>query len=165
MKFRPYMAEDAKEILSWIKDEREFRLWSADRYENYPALPSDINDNYIECGKTSDFFAFTLEDEGEIIGHLILRVPEETKETVRLGFIIVNRSIRGKGYGRKLIEEAIKYAKNNLNAKEINLGVFDNNKSAFECYKAVGFEVVSMQKGAYQFYDEQWDCAEMVLKK
>ena len=62
-------------------------------------------------------------------------------------------------------KEAIKYAKNNLNAKEINLGVFDNNKSAFECYKAVGFEVVSMQKGAYQFYDEQWDCAEMVLKK
>ena len=35
MKFRPYKEEDAKEILTWIKNEREFRLWSADRYKNY----------------------------------------------------------------------------------------------------------------------------------
>lgn len=49
MYFRKYKEDDAKEILSWIKDEREFRLWSADRYNNYPALPSDINNNYLEC--------------------------------------------------------------------------------------------------------------------
>ena len=51
MNIRPYKEEDAKEILSWIKNEREFRLWSADRYNNYPALPSDINDNYSKFDK------------------------------------------------------------------------------------------------------------------
>lgn len=123
MNFRKYIEEDAKEILSWIKDEREFRLWSADRYNNYPALPSDINDNYLECQKTLNFYPFTLEDNGKIIGHLILRNPGEDRQVVRLGFIIVDRSIRGKGYGKKLIKQAIKYAKEKLGAKEINLGV------------------------------------------
>ena len=150
MNFRKYKEDDAKEILSWIKDEREFRLWSADRYNNYPVLPSDINDNYLECQKTSNFYPFTLEDAGKIIGHLILRNPKEDKEVVRLGFIIVDRSIRGKGYGKKLIKEAIKYAKEELGAKEINLGVFTSNESAYECYKSVGFNVVSVEKDAYR---------------
>lgn len=163
MNFRTYKEEDAKEILSWIKDEREFRLWSADRYKNYPASPLDINSNYLECKKTSDFYAFTLEDEEKIIGHLILRNPEKNKEVIRLGFVIVDSSIREKGYGKILINEAIKYAKEKLGTKKINLGVFTNNKSAFECYKSIGFKVVDIKKDAYHFYDEQWDCAEMIL--
>lgn len=165
MNFRKYKEDDAKEILSWIKDEREFRLWSADRYNNYPALPSDINDNYLQCQKTLNFYPFTLEDEGKVIGHLILRNSGEDKEVVRLGFFIVDRNIRGKGYGKKLIKEAIKYAKKELGAKEINLGVFTSNESAYECYKSVGFNVVDVEKDAYRFYDEQWDCAEMILKQ
>ena len=164
MNFRTYKEEDAKEILSWIKNEREFRVWSADRYNNYPALPSDINNNYLECQKTSNFYPFTLEDEGKIIGHLILRNPGENKDVIRLGFIIIDKEIRGKGYGKKLIKEAIKYAKEKLDAKKVNLGVFKSNESAFECYKSVGFKVIDIEKDAYRFYEEQWDCIEMILE-
>ena len=45
MNLRRYKEDDAKEILNWIKNEKEFRLWSADRYESYPVTPSDINNN------------------------------------------------------------------------------------------------------------------------
>ena len=100
MNFRIYKEEDAKEILSWIRNEREFRLWSFDRYKEYPALPSDINMNYLKCKESSNFYPFTLEDEGKIIGHIILRNPGENKEIIRLGFIIVDNNIRGKGYGK-----------------------------------------------------------------
>ena len=165
MELRAYKDEDAKEILSWIKNEREFRLWSADRYKDYPASPSDINNNYSECKKTSSFYPFTLEDEGKVIGHLILRNPNENKDVIRMGFIIVDSSIRGKGYGKKLIQEAIRYAKDKLGAKEINLGVFINNEGALRCYKSVGFKVTDIEKGAYKFHDEEWDCAEMILDK
>lgn len=101
MIFREYKEDDAKQILNWIKDEREFRLWSADRYNTYPILPSAMNNNYIQCKKTSKFYPFTLEDEGKIIGHIILRNTGESKEVIRLGFIIVDDNIRGKGYGKK----------------------------------------------------------------
>ena len=49
MEFRKYQKEDAKEILSWIKTERDFRLWSADRYDKYPIKAEDINTNYEKC--------------------------------------------------------------------------------------------------------------------
>ena len=164
MNLRIYKNDDAKEILSWIKDEREFRLWSADRYEDYPIKPEDITSNYVESAKSSHFYALTLEDKGKIIGHLILRNPDQNKDVVRLGFIIVNNKIRGKGYGKILINEGIKYAKEQLGAKVINLGVFTNNESAYKCYESVGFEKVHVDKNVYQFYNENWDCAEMVLR-
>ena len=163
MNFRIYKEEDAKEILSWIRNEREFRLWSADRYKEYPALPSDINTNYLKCKESSNFYPFTLEEDGKIIGHIILRNPGDSKETIRLGFIIVDKSLRGKGYGKLLINEAIQYSKEKLGAKEINLGVFTNNENALQCYKSIGFKLIRIEKNVYQFYDEHWDCAEMVL--
>ncbi len=164
MILRTYKEDDAKEILNWIKNEREFRLWSADRYEKYPASPEDINNNYLRSSKISEFYPLTLEDNGKIIGHLILRNPGENKEVIRMGFIIVDNSIRGKGYGKTLINLAINYAKENLGAKEINLGVFVNNDGALHCYESVGFKITEIENNAYQFYDEQWDCAEMILR-
>ena len=164
MLLRTYREEDAKIILTWIKNEREFRLWSADRYESYPITSKDINNNYSKIKEQSNFYPLTMEDDGKVIGHLILRNPNKNTEIIRMGFIIVDSSIRGKGYGKKLINSAIEYARNNLGAKEINLGVFVNNVAAFHCYQSVGFKITNIEKNVYQFYDEQWDCAEMVLK-
>ena len=164
MILREYQKEDAEEILKWISNEKEFRLWSADRYGDYPISPSDINDNYSKCMASSGFYPLTLEDDGKIIGHLILRDHPGDNTMLRLGFIIVDKSIRGKGYGKKLIFEAIKYAKEKFNIYNFSLGVFTNNENAFNCYKKVGFKIVDIINNAYKFYDEDWDCAEMVLK-
>lgn len=164
MLLRTYKEEDAEKILNWIKNEREFRLWSADRYENYPASPDDINNNYKKSKELSKFYPLTLEDDGKVIGHLILRNPSDNPEVIRMGFIIVDSSIRGKGYGKMLINTAIEFARDTLGAKEINLGVFVNNEGALHCYQSVGFEITNIEKNAYQFYDEEWDCAEMILK-
>ena len=111
MNLREYIESDAKEILSWIKTERELRLWSWERYKNYPVTPKDINDNYNEFKEKGEFYPMTLIDNEKIVGHLILRYPTEDKTLVRIGFIIINSDIRGKGYGKAIISEAMKYAR------------------------------------------------------
>lgn len=161
---RKYTKSDADEIIKWIKDERSLRLWSLDRYGVYPIKAEDINNNYDNCISLGNFYPMTLVDGDKIIGHLILRNPNENKDVVRLGFIIVNPDLRGKGYGKTLIKEAIKYAKNTLNSKEINLGVFENNESAYHCYKSVGFKEIRIDKNVFQFENESWNCIEMVLE-
>lgn len=165
MEFRKYRETDAAEILSWIANEREFKLWSADRYDKYPITSDDINDNYNECMKISAFYPMTLVDGEKIVGHLILRKPNLEENKIRLGFIIVDKKMRQKGYGRLLIKEAINYAKSFLNATEINLGVFANNENAYKCYTRIGFEEVGREEKALQFGSEYWDCVEMVLKE
>lgn len=164
MYLREYIESDAEKILSWITGERAFRLWSSDRYGEYPIVPDDINLNYKKCLKAGDFYPMTLVDSEEnVIGHLILRNPVEDKSIIRLGFIIVDNKVRRKGYGKKLLELAIEYAKEELKAKEISLGVFKDNESAYRCYTGVGFKEVEVGSNAYVFKDEAWDCVEMVL--
>ena len=166
MNLRKYEDSDASIILNWIDSERAFRLWSADRYGEYPINASDISLNYEECKKNGDFYPMTfVDDDNQVIGHLIFRNPGEDKTVVRLGFIIVDNEIRGKGYGKTLLNLAIKYAKDVLNATEINLGVFKNNENAYRCYSSVGFKEIRIEKDAYLFNDEHWDCVEMKLYK
>jgi RimJ/RimL family protein N-acetyltransferase len=109
MELRKYQETDAIEILKWTTNEREFRLWSADRYGKYPITPDDINKNYNECIKKIDFYPMTLVDGEKIVGHLILRRPNPEENKIRLGFIIVDNTMRKKGYGKLLINEAIKF--------------------------------------------------------
>ena len=40
MTLRPFNINDAPTILSWCKDKHAFRLWSADRYKDFPAQPA-----------------------------------------------------------------------------------------------------------------------------
>lgn len=165
MNFRPYKKEDACEIIKWINSERDLRLWSADRYGEYPISEDDINLNYELCSQSSNFYPFSLEEDGKVVGHLIMRVPGNDSGIIRFGFVIVDSSVRGRGYGKKLINYAIDYAKNILNVTEINLGVFHINNNAFNCYKSVGFEVVHIDIDAFKYNDESWNCVEMVLKR
>ena len=58
----------------------------------------------------------------------------------------------------------IKYAKEELNASEINLGVFKDNVSAHKCYTLVEFKEKSIEKFAYYYEDEAWDCIELFLE-
>ena len=163
MKLRKYIDSDANEILKWIKNERDFKLWSADRYPYFPITPDEMNLNYYNCSSTGTFFPMTFIDDNKIVGHIILRYPTDNKDIIRFGFIIINDAIRGKGYGKKLINEAIKYAKDVLLAKEITLGVFENNKNAYYCYKSVGFKEIYTEKNVLKFGNENWNCIEMKL--
>ena len=165
MEFRNYKEEDANEILKWIKNEREFRLWSARRYENYPIKPEEITEEYKNSSKKMEFYPMSLVENGKTVGHIVIRIPEDNKDIVRFGFIIVDNNIRGKGYGKNLINEAIKFTKTKFsNVKEITLGVFIINTSAVKCYESSGFKITEINKNFMEFEGEQWDCAEMCLK-
>jgi RimJ/RimL family protein N-acetyltransferase len=140
MRLRSFETEDAVIIASWIKNEREFRLWSADRFGCYPFDPMIMVSQYSESVKTGAFFPVTVvDDEGNIIGRLILRYTDEVHKTVRFGFVIVDRSLRGRGTGREMLALAKKYAAEVLHAERISLGVFECNEAAAGCYRAAGF--------------------------
>ena len=166
MNFREYKNEDANEIIKWIRNEKELIFWSADVYNKFPLDADDINNFYNLCKEKNNFYPMTLEDNNKVIGHLILRNPGDDNRIIRLGFVIVNPEIRGQGYGKKILNDAIEYAKNTLNAKEINLGVFEENQSAYYCYKSVGFiEDSSKEKETFKFNDRELNCVELKLEE
>lgn len=170
LKLRPYKQADAETIVSWIKDERALRKWSSDRYGAYPITAADINYKYLDCNgdceEPDNFYPLTLVDESGPVGHLILRYTDEAKSIIRFGFVIVNDSKRGRGYGKRMLQMAIRYAFDMLKAEKITLGVFENNPSAYFCYKAAGFREIPMEKEfIFEILGEQWKCIELEVKR
>ena len=159
MKLRPFNPNDAETILNWCKDKHTFRLWSADRYEDFPAQPEEMMKQY----KGDNMYPLTAIVGEEIVGHILLRHPSEDKSVIRFGFVIVDDSRRGKGYGKQMLSLAINHAQLELGANRITLGVFCDNNSAVECYKSVGFRISGTD--SYVIDGEEWKGYEMELKK
>ena len=90
-----------------------------------------------------------------------MRYPSEDKTVIRFGFVIVDDSKRGKGYGKQMLHLAIDYAQQKLGAKHITLGVFCDNLSAVECYKSVGFRIIGMD--SYVIDGGEWKGFEMEI--
>lgn len=170
MKLRPYKPQDAETIVSWIKDEEPLRKWSSDRYESYPITADDINHKYMvcngDCEESDNFYPLTAVTDEGIVGHLILRYTDKAKKIFRIGFVIVDDTKRGKGYGKSMIQMATEYAFNMLGADKVTLGVFENNLPAYNCYKAAGFKEIKMEEECiYDICGEKWKCIELEIER
>lgn len=168
LRLRHYKPQDAETIVSWIKDEEALRKWSSDRFGDFPITSEDINRKYLgyngDCAEPDNFYPLTAFDDSGVVGHLILRYTDAEKKVIRFGFVIIDDAQRGKGYGKQMLRLAIKYALEIFGAEKITLGVFDNNDSAYGCYKAVGFE----ENGEEMFcelFGKQWRIIEMEMNR
>lgn len=165
LRLRPYRKSDAKTIISWIKDERTFRLWCADRFENYPIAPEDLNDQYDNSPGAEDVYHFTAYDDNGIAGHINIRFPEPGNiDTVRFGYVIVDDKRRGQGLGKEMISLALRYAFEIMKAKKVTIGVFDGNKPAIGCYLSAGFRDTGVRE-KYSFHEVEWECLELERTK
>ena len=161
---RPYESGDAGTILSWVPGERAFRQWSADRYDKYPAAPEDMDALYDRGGP--GFFPFTVLEDGKIAGHFILRFPGGDRTRMRIGFMVVDSARRGQGLGRRIVEEAVRYAFQRWPVEKITLGVFGNNAPARRCYEAAGFRYdEDAERESLPMLGEEWECLEMERKR
>lgn len=163
MRLRAYTKEDSPVIAKWVRTEKELYQWSASIYGFYPLLPYSIDDNYVNAMKSGRFIPLTaVDDEGLPVGHFIIRYPNENDDSsVRIGFVIVDPNIRGKGCGRELMKLAVDYVKDNLTATRVDLGVFENNPKAKKCYSSVGFKDYGSHTVETPF--GQWYCTDMEL--
>lgn len=161
LRLRPYKSSDAETIVQWLGEEREFRLWCADRYDHYPISPVDMD----ACYQTQEeIYPMTAVEEGNILGHLTLRYVEQEQREVRLGFVIVDPAKRGKGRGRELVQLAARYAMLFLGAEKISLVAFEENVRAYTCYLAAGFkDVIEEPPKECGILGERWHYRKMEL--
>lgn len=156
-RLRSYNENDADTILSWISDERDFYKWSAGILGDYPISREQF-------GFVNNLMAFTAVNDDELIGFFTMRRPTENFDELRFGFIVVDPEKRGNGYGKGMLQLGIKYAQEIIGAKKISLGVFENNESAYYCYKSVGFkDIVLDETEIYTVLGEEWKCLELEI--
>ena len=108
--------------------------------------------------------AFTAIEDDEVVGFFTMRRPSDNFDELRFGFVVVDPAKRGKGYGKAMLQLGLKFAKEIYGAKKVSLGVFENNESAYYCYKSVGFKDVVLEKTeTYTVLGEEWKCLELEM--
>lgn len=143
---RPYRHTDANVITTWLKSEYLMRQWCADRYERYPVTPEDMNSYHQQYFDGHNSVALTMVDNEDIVGYISIRTPADDSSEQRLGFVIIDDSRRGKGFGKAIVSMAVDYAFSKLGAIKVSLGVFETIRQLSGAMNRLDFIVLSSKR-------------------
>lgn len=165
MRLRPYREKDDYRYLErWIKDERTHALWCANTIP-YPltvsGLESVLETHRRDWGDCA--YVFT-EDSGKPVGFLSYSINEKENSGF-VKFVIVDVSLRGKGYGTQMMDMLLLYAYTITGVSRVRLNVFDCNQSAKRCYEKAGFTECETTPGAFVFGNEAWGRCLMMAER
>ena len=165
LRLRPFKPQDGEYLIKWFDDEKAFVKWSAGQF-SYPLTSQQIDDYCKKWEQDNNGWPMAaLDENGQVVGHLLMRTMDYQNNELFFGFIVVDPTIRGKGYGKEMLSLALEYAFHILKADTVRLRVFANNPGAKACYEAVGFEEEQFMKAAFSYKEELWDNYQMAARR
>ena len=165
MRIRPYIEnKDFEYLAKWIDDEKIHALWCANLIP-YPVTKENLR-SFLEKSamEWTDSAYVATEDNGKVIGFFCYSVNVDDN-TGFLRLVVVDREKRGAGYGRKMLQLALKYAFDITGVELVQLNVFDGNEAAKHCYEKVGFVEESISRDVFPYKNEMWSRCHMIIKK
>ena len=142
LRLRPFKMRDAKYLMNWFTDERSFKMWSADKFE-YPLSEVQLR-NYKEMYEEDEFgwIFIALDEKGTPVGHLLMRMADYEKNSVHFGFIVVDASRRGKGYGSEMVRLAVQYA---FESHFVSSFILDKRRTSLWCRDCTEFRRIFLE--------------------
>jgi len=110
-----------------------------------------------ERGQSSVYQVFTI-DEDDVLGFALLSVIGTEAEILQ---IAVDKKIRKRGIGTKLMKDVIKWCADN-SVRSMYLEVRRSNRGAVELYKKMSFEVIGNRK---DYYDDPIEDALIMTRR
>ena len=165
MRIRPYIEDkDFEYLAKWIDDEKIHALWCANLMP-YPITKENLH-SFLEKNamEWTDSAYVATEDNGKVTGFFCYSVNVDDNSGF-LKLIVVDREKRGAGYGKKMLQLALKYAFEITGVESVRINVFDRNAAAKHCYEKIGFVEESISKDIFPYKDETWSRCHMIIKK
>ncbi|NOR44954.1 MAG: GNAT family N-acetyltransferase [Candidatus Delongbacteria bacterium] len=100
----------------------------------------------------------------ELVGHVQFLI-DKPNDIAGIARMIIAPKQRGKGYGKFVINELLKFGFNEIKLNLINLVVFDLNISAIKCYENCGFIKEGILRDRRKIGNEYWSLVSMSVKK
>ncbi|WP_313002393.1 GNAT family N-acetyltransferase [Chryseobacterium gleum] len=155
----PFTIEDAPLLISKIKDKRMLLQFAGPAYR-FPLTSEQLEKDLSDENRT--LFKIT-DQSGQIIGHAQIFLKEKT---FLLGRILIwDENNRGKGYGKKVMYELLRYGFSHFDRETAELNVYDWNTGAIECYRKVGFTFDPDVKNEAKIDHETWISLNMKIHK
>jgi RimJ/RimL family protein N-acetyltransferase len=167
IELQPFYESDFSKLIDEIPNARFILQWAGPKY-TYPLDAAQLSDtlaNTIREKPSFQVFKAIRSDTSETVGHIQLMDIDYNAASCVLGRVLIFQKYRGNGFGKSMVQAAVKFAFENLYLAEITLGVFDFNTPAIDTYKSIGFAEFQFNKGARQFQNESWNVIKMKLSK
>ncbi|PDS23369.1 GNAT family N-acetyltransferase [Flavobacterium branchiophilum] len=161
IKLKKFTEQDFERLINWIDNEETLVQFSGPIFK-FPLTKEQLNE-YLYSENIISFKVKNLETN-EIIGHSEI-YKSENNEVKLCRILIGKESQRGKGFGKKIINELVKYSFEKLNAKKVELNVYDWNKYAIVCYEKTGFEMNPNKYSEIEVKGNKWISLNMILNK
>ncbi|AZA84290.1 N-acetyltransferase [Chryseobacterium lactis] len=153
-----FTIDDAPELITRILDEKMLLQFAGPKY-HFPLTEDQLNADLADENRT----LFKIVDQTNTIGHAQIFLKEQT---FLLGRILIwDENNRGKGYGKKVMQELLKYGFTHFDKETAELNVYDWNTGAIECYKKVGFTFDPHVKSEAKIDKETWVSLNMKIHK
>ncbi len=143
LKLKPFKKSDAAFVAELLRDEKTYALVCGQKFGDYPVKSDDITRYYESLEKVCPMTAFL---EGRAVGHIDISI---SGESALLSSVVIDPNERGKGLGKKMLLLALELAFKGCGAKEISIGVFEENLGALSIYKSLGFKEDKKEERAY----------------
>jgi GNAT superfamily N-acetyltransferase len=113
--------------------------------ERFEALVAEIAAAFVQNFDRKRERCWIAEMDGEPVGSVF--VVKDTKTTAKLRLLIVDPKARGRGLGKRLVEECIRFAREK-GYRRLALWTQSNLSAARGIYRAAGFRKVKEEKHA-----------------
>src|SRR5882672_11790288 len=152
IKLEAFTEKDFERLISWV-DGKELLITIAGNYFSYPLTAHQLQ-TYLDDEKSYSFNIIDT-DENKIIGHAeICRQGNAIFKIDKL--LIGDKSSRGKGLCRSIMQALVDHAFTQLHASIIELNVFAWNISAIKCYEKTGFVINADKTSLFEVDNKKW---------
>lgn len=160
IQLQPFQPADFDLFISWI-DTEELLITIAGTYFSYPVTAHQL-ERYLQDEKSIAFNVVDTE-QNKKIGHAEIILTGN--DTCKLDKVLVGDKLnRGKGIGTQLINALLDYCFEQLNAREVELNVYDWNIAGIKCYEKTGF-MFTGKTMTTQVKDGTWVAKNMTIDK
>ena len=89
LRLRPFRTIDAKTIITWVNEPREFYMWSVGLLGDFPVSEQRLLEAVSARENNTGYFPLVVFDEDGLIGFLTIRTTGEDDKKVALGYVII----------------------------------------------------------------------------
>ncbi len=104
----------------------------------FPKSKDELKDSLIEMLNSPNETIFVIDDNEKIIGYAITQFKDKATKAIWIDEIVIDLNYQNKGYGKILIDEICKYARQ-AKCVRVELSCWSFNSDAIEFYNKLGF--------------------------
>jgi ribosomal protein S18 acetylase RimI-like enzyme len=127
-------------LMEWFPEAEDVNIWGGPTFR-YPFTRETFFED-IYWGRMASFALYDPGGEFAAFGQVYKRIGR-----INFARLVVNPAMRGRGVGKRLVDQLMSVSGPMFACDEYSLFVFRGNVAAYACYKAMGFVVTEYPEG------------------